>query len=56
MVTYRCHFHVGPGVTAVLELVLERKHYDESALDAACQKLAEKLDAAFLYREEVESP
>ena len=52
MTTYIAHFIVCDGVSTQIELVLEDKNYDESAIDLACKILAFKLDLRFLYWEE----
>jgi hypothetical protein len=52
MTTYTAHFWLGHGVTLKLERDHEGKHYPISTLDDACEALAKRLGAAFLYYEE----
>ena len=52
MTTHTAHFSLGDGVTLKLELDHEGKHYPISTLDDACEALAKRLGATFLYHEE----
>lgn len=52
MTTYRCTF-LFMQVFLHVEMTQEQKHHDEAVLDAACEALAVKLDATYLYRKEI---
>lgn len=54
MTRYVAYFnlHIG-GVQVALILAHESKHHPLSTLDAACEYLATKLDATFMYYERI---
>lgn len=54
MTTYLCAFLLSPGVMLRVEMDIDTKNYGADDLRRACEKYAERLDAMFLYYEEVE--
>lgn len=54
MTKYNCYFSTEfSGVSIVVTLTHESKHFPLITLNAACEDLAIRLNATFLYYEEV---